>query len=171
MLYNRTSTYSLFHANRASPARASSAALSSTFDHPPCIRRFANRHFIHKCIDRKSDATPHKRTRVTREQCEHPWDEAAAAAVRTPVRRANDIFFSPRATRVGVTPVRGVGFRDASCRGIAPASDRRRTRETIDARIPDRRARFRRVSRRDVDVDRCKHFVWVYPPTIQARVD
>jgi hypothetical protein len=59
---------------------------------------------------KRKRTTPHKRTRITREQCEHPWDEAAAAAVRTPVRRANDVF-SHRDRPASASPRRAVsGF-------------------------------------------------------------
>lgn len=175
MLYNRTRTYSLFQLNRDSR-------------HPRVIRRsFCDfRHFcsetlhafdgsrtgIHKFMDRKSESERH----LTNELALHVNNASTHGTRRRPRRcvhpfDARMILFLTATDSRWRHPARGVGFHDASRHGIAPASDRRRTRETIDARIPDRRGRFRRVSRRDVDVDRCKHFVWFHPTTTHGCVD
>lgn len=160
MLYNRTRTYSLFQLNRDSPARASSVALSSTFDTFgfETLHTFdGSRTGIHKFIDRKSESERrHKRTRISRERCEHPWDEAAAAAVRTPVRRAN-VIFSHRDRPALASPPRAVSgfathhFAELRPRAIGggPGRQSKRTFPT-DASVSDG---FRDATSTSIDVN------------------
>ena len=175
-LSNRTHTYSFLYFNARNrvrsirPRRPSSSVsnfrLSTLLDSLPSqIRRFTNRRIPTKG-QAKSDARPSQTNSRTRERCAHPWDEAAAAAVRTPARR----FSSPRSTRVRVRPaiecrVRRVSRRTNS--GIAPASDRRRAGETDAASRSPHWRRFRRDWRRGVDVDRWEHFGDVYSACVR----